>query len=62
MKGGGVRADGTQWKQRPPVLFNADGSPMTEEQKEKVTSVVQVQLVRSICVAVGGKILALVLA
>ncbi len=36
MKGGGVRADGTQWKQRPPVLFNADGSPMTEEQKEKV--------------------------
>ena len=36
MKGGGIRADGTQWKQRPPVLFNADGSPMTEEQKEKV--------------------------
>ena len=29
MKGGGVRADGTQWKQRPPVLFNADGSPMS---------------------------------
>ena len=36
MKGGGVRADGTQWKQRPPVLFNADGSPMSEDQKEKV--------------------------
>ena len=36
MKGGGVRADGSQWKQRPPVLFNADGSPMSEEQKEKV--------------------------
>ena len=36
MKGGGVRADGSQWKQRPPVLFNSDGSPMTEEQKEKV--------------------------
>ena len=36
MKGGGVRADGSQWKQRPPVLFNADGSPMSEDQKERV--------------------------
>ena len=36
MKGGGVRADGTQWKQRPPVLFNPDGSPMSEDQKERV--------------------------
>ena len=36
MKGGGVRADGSQWKQRPPILFNADGSPMSEDQKERV--------------------------
>ena len=36
MKGRGIRADGTQWKQRPPVLFNPDGSPMSEDQKEKV--------------------------
>jgi len=36
MKGGGVRADGTQWKKRPPVLYNADGSLMSEEQREAV--------------------------
>ena len=36
MIGGGVRADGTQWKQRPPVLFNPDGSPMSEDQKGRV--------------------------
>ena len=36
MKGGGVRADGTQWKKRPPVLYNSDGSPMSEEQRQAV--------------------------
>ena len=36
MKGGGVRADGTQWKQRPPVLYNAQGQPMSETEREKV--------------------------
>ena len=36
MKGGGVRADGTQWKQRPPVLYNAQGKPMSEDERQKV--------------------------
>tara|TARA_R100000231_G_C5277360_1_gene150550 strand:+ start:70 stop:762 length:693 start_codon:yes stop_codon:yes gene_type:complete len=36
MKGGGVRADGTQWKKRPPVLYNSDGTPMSEEQRQAV--------------------------
>jgi len=36
MKGGGVRADGTQWKQRPPILYNSDGTPMSEEQRQAV--------------------------
>ena len=36
MKGGGIRADGTQWKKRPPILYNSDGSPMSEEQREAV--------------------------
>ena len=36
MKGGGVRADGTQWKQRPPVLYNSQGQPMSEDEREKV--------------------------
>ena len=35
-KVGGSRPDGTVWKNRPPALFNADGSPMTEEQKQRV--------------------------
>ena len=36
MRAGGVRADGTQWKQRPPALFKANGKPMSEEEKERV--------------------------
>ena len=36
MKGGGVSADGTQWKQRPPVLYNSQGQPMSEDEREKV--------------------------
>ena len=36
MKGGGIRADGTQWKKRPPILYNSDGSPMSEDQREAV--------------------------
>ena len=33
MKVGGNRPDGTQWKNRPPTLFNADGSVMSDSQK-----------------------------
>jgi len=33
MKVGGARPDGTQWKNRPPTLFNADGSVMSDTQK-----------------------------
>ena len=35
-KCGGVRADGTQWKGRPPVLLNAQGKPMDEDERRKV--------------------------
>ena len=33
MKVGGNRPDGTQWRNRPPTLFKADGSVMSESEK-----------------------------
>ena len=35
-KVGGSRPDGTVWKNRPPALFNADGSVMSDSQKTLV--------------------------
>ena len=36
MKVGGVRKDGSSWKNRPPALFNSEGKAMTEEEKQTV--------------------------
>jgi len=36
MKVGGINQQGKQWTNRPPVLQNAQGQPMTEEEKQAV--------------------------
>ena len=37
MRVGGLNKDNKQWSNRPPVLQNAKGQPMTEEEKQKVS-------------------------
>jgi len=36
MRVGGINQQGKQWNNRPPVLQNAQGQPMTEEEKQSV--------------------------
>ena len=36
MRVGGINQQGKQWNNRPPVLQNAQGQPMTEEEKQPV--------------------------
>ncbi len=35
LKVGGTRPDGTQWKNRPPTLFNAEGNPVQTSDRPK---------------------------
>ena len=37
MRVGGLNKDNKQWSNRPPVLQNAKGQPMTEEEKQAVS-------------------------
>src|SRR5437867_13185424 len=35
-KAGGVSADGKPWQRRPPLLFDADGPPVPEEERRNL--------------------------